>query len=144
MFACPVLLFVHAHHSTAVLEVQANQLEGEIPIELYNLSNLRIFRVADNANIVGTLSPLVGQLSKLYELGLNATQIGGQLPDSLFTLTDMRLMYLDNAQFSGTLSQNFSSFKELERLSLQNNRFSGPVPAAAFATLPVLSEFCCY
>ena len=65
-----------------VLSLGNNQLTGEIPPELGSLSNLRTLRLHDN-RLTGTIPPELGGLSSLSWLSISGNQLTGCIPEAL-------------------------------------------------------------
>ena len=113
------------------IELQDNELVGEIPEELFGLTKLTTVNLRENAGISGTISPRVSQLSDLSILQLGFTGLGGAIPDEMFLLTKLSEMNLENAQFAGTIPELFKNLNStLMDLFLNDNSFTGSVPVA--------------
>ncbi|KAL3635736.1 hypothetical protein CASFOL_020283 [Castilleja foliolosa] len=136
--------------------VAGNQLCGEIPIILGQLSNLEKIDISYNA-FEGTLSDAhFVRLSNLITfnarynymlkfrvsynwvppcqlkyLYLGSFQIGGQIPDWLQTQKALIRLDLSNCSISGTLPKWLSSFMNLTWLDLSKNHIGGPIPELA-------------
>lgn len=52
----------------------------------------------------------------------------GIIPDSLYNLTKLRVLYLHSNLFSGTISEEIGNLKKLKALNLAYNSFSGTLP----------------
>jgi hypothetical protein len=116
--------------STEFLDLDANNLQGTIPVGIYSLPSLARLSVNDNAGITGNIPDDVGQASMLQELRLGGTQIGGTLPEMLFSLVELIELNLAFASFSGNLSDSFVNLQAVLRLHLNNNTFTGSIPTA--------------
>ena len=113
------------------IELQGNELVGEIPDELFALTKLATLQVRENTGINGTISPLISQLSGLTTLQLGFTGLGGAIPDEVFLLTSLSEMNLEGSQFSGTIPELFKNLNAtLMDLFLNDNKFTGSVPVA--------------
>lgn len=90
--------------SLEILSLNAMSLEGEIPNSLYNLSNLKELWLTDNRpGLHGTLSPNIGNLTKLTHLVLDSNRLlTGTLPLELGRCKDLELLWLDNTGINGT------------------------------------------
>ena len=89
------------------LKLSSNQLNGEIPAELGNLSNLTVLNLAVN-DLSGSIPASVGTLSELTELNLHSSGLSGPIP------------------------QNLVNLGKLSRLQLRGNGFSGCVPDSLY------------
>lgn len=124
-----------------VLNLEDNKLEGELPMEIYQLTNIQEIRLGGNSNLRGTINPVIGDLAFLTELSLGGSQFKGTLPSILFNLTGLLALELQGASFSGALSEEFSNFQDLEVLWLSNNMFTGSIPVEAFDGLTKLRKY---
>ncbi|KAI2508081.1 hypothetical protein MHU86_6373 [Fragilaria crotonensis] len=136
------------------LHVAGNQLNGTIPPELYDLSNLQYLFMGNNL-LSGTIASEIGQMVALKELSLSNNMLTGQLPsdigslsslsrlalnlnslsgnlpltfNNLTALTTLLLEEQEDRKFSGSLI-SFSSNTALETISLNDNDFSGTIPS---------------
>ena len=65
-----------------VLELSSNQLTGEIPLEIGNLTNLIHLSLHDN-QLTGSIPPEIGNLTNLEVLSLYGNQLSGIIPDEI-------------------------------------------------------------
>jgi len=68
------------------LYLNDNQLDGPIPPELGNLTQL-VFLSLENNQLSGSIPPSLGQLTNLCDLDLSSNQLTGTLPPELGNLT---------------------------------------------------------
>lgn len=76
-------------------DVSGNALQGEIPSNLYNMSNLVILDLHRN-KLNGSIPSTIGNLSKIQILDLSENSLSGSIPTSLsnlFNLTHFNLSY---------------------------------------------------
>jgi Leucine-rich repeat (LRR) protein len=104
-----------------------NQLSGTIPPELGNLSNLHELYLSFN-QLSGTIPPKLGNLSNLKFLALGVNQLGGTIPPELGNLSNLRFLGLEVGQLSGTIPTVLSNLSNLYSLSLSRNQLSGTIP----------------
>ena len=109
------------------LDLRNNRLTGEIPVELFQLSQLEWLHLAYN-QLTGPIPPELGQLSHVQELYLYANQLTGTIPVELSQLFRLQLLTLDNNQLTGTIPAELSQLSQLQRLHLQHNQLTGPIP----------------
>ncbi len=70
------------HGRVIDLELNRNQLSGEIPPELGNLANLTVLNLGFN-QLSGEIPPELGSLANLIGLTLHANQLSGCVPNRL-------------------------------------------------------------
>lgn len=75
----PFHLFHHLR-SLEVLNLSWNEIEGEIPEELYSLSELQLIKL-DSNRLRGCISPNLGKLTKLRHINLSRNMLVGTVPD---------------------------------------------------------------
>ena len=72
----------------------------------------------------------VGQAISLNELHLTGVNVGGQIPDELFNLVNLRGLYMNYNRFTGHLSSKIGQLVNLQRLYLMSNDLTGQLPAS--------------
>ena len=87
-------------------------------------------------NMVGTVSPSVGELEGLKLLDLSSNELGGDLPAFFDRLSALQYLRLNNNQFTGGLPTSFQNFSvtypNLAEIQLQYNQLSGGIPESMF------------
>ncbi len=83
---------------------------------------------ADN-NLVGSLLPVIGNLSSLEALTIEDTAIHGSIPSEIGLLTNLETIRLQRTALSGTLPSELGELSNLKELWLAENAFNGPIPA---------------
>ena len=89
----------------AALDLDDNQLSGEIPAELGNLDNLVSLDFSDN-RLSGEIPAELGNLTNLEALDLSGNQLSGEIPPELSNLTNLDGLLLgsdDDNQLSGCI-----------------------------------------
>ena len=138
-----LLTFVHtpcAPKLTATLFLDNNEFVGDVPEDLYSLTNLSRLQLSNNTGLTGPVSTAVGKVTNLISFRASNTRMGGPIPDSLFSLTNLQHLDLYMGSFNGGLSASFANLTELASLKLYNNSFSGTIPAG-LAQAKYLSKF---
>jgi len=145
------------------LKVGGNKIGGSLPPEIGALDNLSQLDVSNN-NLTGAIPRTVSNWKsiKRLDMSLNKLQgtipeellspgllslslhtnagLGGELPESLYALTNLYSLELQNCNFAGTLSSKIANLGPgLETLLLSDNQFWGPIPTE-FAALADLSR----
>ncbi|KAK9691133.1 hypothetical protein RND81_09G177900 [Saponaria officinalis] len=81
-----------------------------------------------SAQLIGTLSPYLGNLSFLTELYLQNNSFTGTVPSEIGRLKRLESFWLFNNSFSGEIPSNISSCSNLIELNLSNNKLVGIIP----------------
>ena len=104
-----------------------NGLSGSLPVELRDLTHLRVIRMFNN-QLSGSLSPELRRLSSLMELDLARNQFSGEIPAELGRLTNLTWLNLSGNELSGAIPGQLGALEQLNYLDLASNRLSGSIP----------------
>ena len=141
-----------AGDSVVGIEMSSNNLNGPLPAELLNLTNLELLNLYDNflsgsippefGNLAqlkllnlgfnllsGPLPPELGNLGNLVELEISLQYLSGQMPPELGQLTSLKMLDLGANELRGPIPPELGDLINLEFLWIDDNRLSGPVPA---------------
>ena len=110
------------------LNLTSNQLKGEIPPELANLTNLRMLALGGN-ELTGPIPTWLGGLTNLEELYLWENELTGTIPAELGSLVNLKELWLSNNQLSGEIPVELGSPSNLVQLVLWGNELTGEIPA---------------
>ncbi|KAK4487038.1 hypothetical protein RD792_006353 [Penstemon davidsonii] len=108
-----------------VLSLSFNELKGNIPGELWNLSSLQWFDLARNS-FTGTIPPSFGNLSNLMVLELSENKIQGEIPCEIGFLSSLTNLLLGMNNLNGEMPQSIFNLSRLEELALDVNELSPP------------------
>ena len=109
------------------LRLPYNGLSGPLPIELGQLSELRILSLRRN-RITGAIPRELGNLLHLEWLGLELNQLSGSIPPELGQLLELTDLYLSSNELSGSVPPELGDLSRLQRLWLGENQLSGEIP----------------
>ena len=110
------------------LALYSNQLTGEIPAELGDLSNLEVLTPYSN-QLTGEIPAELGGLINLVRLDLAANQLTGEIPAELGGLTNLESLDLAANQLTGEIPAELGDLSNLAQLSLAVNQLTGGIPA---------------
>ncbi|NJO16967.1 MAG: hypothetical protein HC877_14875 [Thioploca sp.] len=107
-----------------------NQLSGEIPACLGQLSQLKRLSLANNT-LSGSIPETLCQLTQLQYLDLSANElINGLIPSCLgANLSQLRSLNLQQLSLSGAIPTSLCQLTSLQALRLQSNQLSGAIPS---------------
>jgi hypothetical protein len=111
------------------LGLNTNQLNGSIPPEIGNLTNLAYLGLGDN-QLSGSIPPELGNLSNLHGIHLFNNQLTGPIPPQLGNLANLEGIQAIGNQLSGPIPPELGNMTKLKRLNLAYNQLSGSIPPA--------------
>lgn len=107
----------------------SNNLNGYLPSEIGNLSELRELKLIGNENLTGNLPDEIGKLTSLQYLNLYGCGLSSTIPFEIGNLTNLNYLDLQNCNFTGTIPESVKYLMNLKTLWLSNNNFdSGTFP----------------
>ena len=110
------------------LRLWNNNLSGELPSELGQLSALRVLNL-DGNSLTGPIPAALGDLERLENLSLGANQLSGDIPAELGQLAQLRYLYLVGNSLSGSIPAKLGDLSNLTLLNLSRTQLTGPIPA---------------
>ncbi|KAH7859789.1 hypothetical protein Vadar_005486 [Vaccinium darrowii] len=120
-------------------KVYSLSVVGVIPDELWTLTYLWNIDLRQNY-LTGTLSPSIGNLTRMQYLSVGYNALSGQVPKELGKLTDLRSLAFDMNNFSGTLPLELGNLTKLEQLYIASSGVSGTIPST-FSSLKNLQTW---
>jgi hypothetical protein len=113
--------------SVELLRLPHNNLNGQIPSELGQLSSLETLGFRGN-NLNGRIPSELGQLSRLDGLDLSANALTGQIPSELGLLSRVQTFQLHYNALTGRLPSELGELSSAVFLFLHFNAMTGPIP----------------
>ena len=107
------------------LSLNNGNLQGELPIEIAGLTNLKTLSLIGN-KLSGNVPTALSQLN-LEELSLGGNLYSGSIPGVIASISSLKKLDLSKNTFNGNIP-DLSSLKNLEYLSLSDNQLSGNIP----------------
>jgi len=103
------------------LDLYANNLSGEVPLSLYNLSSLISFQVGGNL-LHGSIPADIGnKFPSMQILNLNNNHFAGIIPSSVSNLSNIKTLLLDGNRLSGYVPATLGRLQALQQLYLSVN-----------------------
>ena len=111
-----------------LLDLNGNDLSGEIPPEFGGLANLLYLDLGGNG-MIGEMPPELANLSNLFYLDLSQNDLSGEIPPELGGLVNLAALDLGGNALVGTLPPELGSLANLSLLILSDNRLVGEIPS---------------
>ncbi|KAF4390460.1 hypothetical protein G4B88_024466 [Cannabis sativa] len=119
-----------------ITQLKVSNVAGTIPEELWSLSFLSNLNLGQNF-LTGTLSPSIGNLTKMQYLSLGINALSGEVPKELGLLTELLILSFSSNNFSGPLPPELGNLIKLQHLFIDSAGVSGEIPST-FANLQSL------
>ncbi|XP_062118270.1 probable LRR receptor-like serine/threonine-protein kinase At1g56140 [Humulus lupulus] len=114
----------------------SNVAGATIPEELWSLTFLFNLNLGQNF-FTGSLSPSIGNLTKMQYLSLGINALSGEVPKELGLLTELLILSFSSNNFSGPLPPELGNLNKLQHLFIDSAGVSGKIPST-FANLQSL------
>ncbi len=122
------------------LDLANNNLTGELPGALGNLSNLKTLNLSDN-QLHGPIPSELGNLANLTDLYLSQNALSGSVPSELSNLSNLTGLYLDQNGLTGPLPQSLTNLTNLKEFIFQDTELCAPLNTAFQAWLQGIPFF---
>lgn len=109
------------------LNLSHNSFSGQLPVGIFNLTNLKNLDIRRN-NFSGHFPSGISGLENLVLLDAFSNSFSGQLSAEISTLENLKILNLAGSYFKGQIPAEYGSFKSLEFLHLAGNFLSGNIP----------------
>ena len=127
------------HQRVTVLDLHSLQLVGFISPHIGNLSFLRELLLQNNS-FNGEIPPEVGRLGRLETLRLDRNSLGGEIPSNISSWSNLISLNIGFNSLVGKLPGELGSLSMLQFLAVQANNLSGSIPLS-FGNLSSLWRF---
>ena len=111
----------------AILNLNTNNLTGQIPSEIGNLSALWDLRLHDN-QLTGPIPSSLAGISALKEIRLMNNQMTGGIPPEFGSIPELIALNFSNNQLTGGIPAELGNLATLQRLRLAQNKLTGSIP----------------
>lgn len=104
-------------HKVVALELTNNNLNGELPISIGNLTHLKVLNLHNNT-ITGKLPASIGNLSQLKKLNVSLNTLQGNIPQEISKIESLEYLYIYSNDFTGFLPTKISQLPNLRRIHM--------------------------
>ncbi|CAI0384812.1 unnamed protein product [Linum tenue] len=112
-------------------------LEGEIPVEIGKLTNLKEL-LLDGNRLSGSIPSTVSQLKSLEEFDLHGNFLSGEIPTGIGNCSNLTTFAVWDNSLAGDIPMSVLNLTKIRTFRLNGNLLTGEVPAGLF-DLPELS-----
>ncbi|XP_057474291.1 putative leucine-rich repeat receptor-like serine/threonine-protein kinase At2g24130 [Actinidia eriantha] len=106
-----------------------------------NKQHHRVTQISINdAGLVGLLSPIISNLTRLRVLKLGNNHLFGTIPQELSSLRHLRHVWLERNHLQGHIPDSFSLLVHLGVLNLRANELTGIIPVSLFSNCTFLQN----
>jgi len=109
------------------LDLRGNQLSGSIPNTIGNMQNLVHLDLSAN-ELSGSIPETLGQLKALESLILYDNQLSGEIPGSLGGMTSLQRLYLEKNHLNGTIPVGLAQLRKITQMRIHSNQLIGSIP----------------
>eukprot|EP00258_Populus_trichocarpa_P044550 XP_024460569.1 leucine-rich repeat receptor-like protein kinase TDR [Populus trichocarpa] len=109
------------------LNFSYNSFSGQLPVGIFNLTNLKILDISRN-NFSGQFPEGISGLRNLVVLDAFSNSFSGPLPVEVSQLDYLKILNLAGSYFDGPIPSKYGSFKSLEFIHLAGNFLGGTIP----------------
>ncbi|XP_015951980.1 leucine-rich repeat receptor-like kinase protein HAR1 [Arachis duranensis] len=110
------------------LTLSSDNLTKELPMELANLTSLRLLNISHNLFSGRFPGDITVAMTELETLDIYDNSFSGTLPEEFVRLEKLRCLNLSGNYFSGEIPESYSEFESLEVLNLATNSLTGKIP----------------
>ncbi|XP_077237220.1 putative receptor-like protein kinase At3g47110 [Tasmannia lanceolata] len=115
------------HQRVTVLDLSGNKLGGSISPAISNLTFLKEINLQEN-NLKGQIPQEIGRLFRLRYLNLSNNFFEGEIVANLTSCTHLQLIDLEYNKLTGKIPVELSTLSKLLRLNLGANDLTGTIP----------------
>ncbi|WJX31796.1 hypothetical protein P8452_20189 [Trifolium repens] len=90
------------HKNRKTIDLSANNLSGELPLELFHLVQVQTLNLSHN-NLIGTIPKTIGGMKNIESLDLSNNKLCGEIPQSMAVLNFLEYLNLSCNNFHGKI-----------------------------------------
>ncbi|KAJ6958350.1 receptor-like protein 15 [Populus alba x Populus x berolinensis] len=104
------------------IDLSCNNLRGEIPFELGNLSNINLLNLSHNS-LTGPIPPTFSNLKEIETLDLSYNNLNGEIPPQLLDLNFLSAFSVAHNNLSGKTPEMVAQFSTFNKSIYEGNPF---------------------
>lgn len=112
-----------------ILLLQNNNLVGEIPDEIGDLTAVKSIRLYSNS-LTGEIPTSIGNCESLEYLDIHVNELSGTIPDEMAQCSSLVTIVCYRNAFSGPFPEVLLRIPQIQRFDISSNAFSGQLPPA--------------
>jgi len=116
-----------ASERVSQIKLNLNSLDGTIPPNFDNLTNLTVLNLERN-NLSGSFPQEFLNLTGLTDLNIRNNRFTGSIPNNIDTLSNLSSLYLFNNPLTGQIPAEIGNLPNLTVLRLSGTQITGPIP----------------
>nr|XP_043629148.1 leucine-rich repeat receptor-like protein kinase TDR [Erigeron canadensis] len=109
------------------LNISHNSFSDQIPVGIFNLSNLKTLDISRN-NFSGVFPSGISKLENLVVFDAFSNSFSGSLPKDVCEIWSLKVLNFAGSYFSGSIPSEYGYCKSLEFLHLGGNFLTGNLP----------------
>jgi Leucine-rich repeat (LRR) protein len=109
------------------LYIALNKLSGSIPSSLYTIVGIIEIELFNNY-LTGVVPTEIGNLNLLAHIDVSSNQLTGPIPTEIGNLISLEIFSLTYNNLTGTIPTEIGLLTNLVSMSFDSNKFSGPIP----------------
>jgi Leucine-rich repeat (LRR) protein len=110
------------------LDIGHNNLQDSIPIDIGNLTGLKMLIIGYEDGLIGSLPAEIGNLQSLIGLGIGSCLLTGSIPNTIGNCAHLEFINLWENNLTGPIPSEIGNLENLIFLDLHDNQLTGPIP----------------
>ncbi|KAL2501012.1 putative LRR receptor-like serine/threonine-protein kinase [Forsythia ovata] len=109
-----------------------NNLSGNLPVDIcHGLPRLKGLYLSSN-ELDGEIPSNISECSQLQLLSLSVNKFRGSIPSEIGSIRTLQILYLGSNDLSGAIPRELGNLENLGRLGMGENFLTGSIPASIF------------
>ncbi|KAL2501024.1 putative LRR receptor-like serine/threonine-protein kinase [Forsythia ovata] len=115
-----------------ILSFRENNLSGNLPVDICRgLPRIKSFRLSSN-ELDGEIPSNLSECSQLQLLSLSYNKFRGSIPSEIGRIRTLQILYLGSNDLSGAIPPELGNLENLQTLDMPDNFLTGSIPASIF------------